>query len=158
MKGMRLQAVFFIALFSLFGCCRAFAAYNLEVPIEPLDEYRLQFKNYSKHLLASYDRAFVDDYDGAIREVDKAIELLPDEGIGFAERGKYHRILHGATLADRDFKEAIALFGQAIERYRPRMDKKTKKGAAQKKSTDDAGRLVATLHYQRGEAYFNFEQ
>ena len=158
MNGMRLQAVFFMTLLSLFGCSRAFAAYNLEVPIEPLDEYRLQFKNYSKHLLASYDRAFVDDYEGAIREVDKAIELLPDEGIGFAERGKFYRILNDATMADRDFKEAITLFDQAIERYRPHTDKKAKKTASRKPGTADAGRLVATLHYQRGEAYFNFEQ
>ncbi len=158
MKKMRVQTAVFMVLLSLVGCSQAFAAYNLEVPIEPLDEYRLQFKKYSKHLLASYDRAFVDDYEGAIREVDKAIELLPDEGIGFAERGKYHRILHDTTLADRDFKEAITLFDQAIERYRPNADRKTKKGAAQKVGSADAGRLVATLRYQRGEAYFNFEQ
>lgn len=136
----------------------AFAAYNLEVPVEPWDEYKLQFKKYSKHLLASYDRAFIDDYEGAIREVDKAIELLPEEGLGFAERGKYQRILNNATLAEKDFKAAINLFDQAIERYRPGVDKKSKNGALRKTNPADAKRLVATLRYQRGEAYFNFEQ
>jgi tetratricopeptide (TPR) repeat protein len=158
MNAARLRVVITLMFLSLIGTSRTFAAYNLEVPVEPWDEYRLQFKNYSKHLLASYDRVFVDDYEGAIREVDKAIELLPEEGIGFAERSKYHRILNNATLADNNFKAAITLFNQAIERYRPGTDKKTKKGAARKTSPADASRLVATLRYQRGEAYFNFEQ
>jgi tetratricopeptide (TPR) repeat protein len=92
---------------------RAFAEYNLGGPVEPWDEYCLQFKDYSKHLLASYDHAFFDDYEGAIREVDKAIEILPDEGLGFAERGKYHRFLKNIPSADNDFKEAISLFDQS---------------------------------------------
>lgn len=139
------------------GASPVAAAYNLEVPAEPWDEYRLQFNTYSKHLRASYDRAFVDDYEGAIREVDKAIELLPEEGLGYAERGKYKRILSNAASADNDFKTALGLFAQAIERYRPGADKKTKK-TARKFNQADAGRLVATLRYQRGEAYYNFEQ
>lgn len=158
MKRVSLQVVIIMTLFSLIATSRVFAAYNLEVPVEPWDEYRLQFKNYSKYLLASYDRAFVDDYEGAIREVDKAIELLPEEGIGFAERGKYHRIINNATLAERDFKAAINLFDLAIERYRPGANKKLKKRATRKTNPADAGRLVATLRYQRGEAYFSFEQ
>ncbi|MFA7402772.1 MAG: hypothetical protein WC007_02170 [Pelobacteraceae bacterium] len=151
-------AIVMALFFFLIGTPRSFAAYNLEVPVEPWDEYRLQFKNYSKHLLASYDRAFVDDYEGAIREVDKAIELLPDEGIGYAERGKYHRMVNNATQADNDFKSAINLFNQAIERYRPGANRKSKKGSTRKINPDDAGRLVATLRYQRGEAYYTFEQ
>lgn len=158
MKGVRPLVAVIVVFLSLIGSSRAFAAYNLEVPAEPRDEYRLQFKNYSKHLLASYDRAFVDDYEGAVREVAKAIELLPEEGIGFAERGRYHRILNNDTLADNDFKAAITLFNQAIERYRPAADKKTKSGVTRKINPADAVRLVATLRYQRGEAYFNFEQ
>jgi tetratricopeptide (TPR) repeat protein len=158
MKNNSLQVFIIIAIFTLLATTRAFSAYNLEVPVEPWDEYRLQFKNYSKHLLASYDRAFVDDYEGAIREVNKAIELLPEEGIGFAERSKYHRLLQNNTSADRDLKVAISLFDQAIELYRPGADKKSKKKATRKINPDDARRLVATLRYQRGEAYFNFEQ
>lgn len=152
----RLQLL--ITLILLLGNSLAYGAYNLEVPVEPWDEYRLQFKNYSKHLLASYDRAFVDDYEGAIREVDKAIELLPEEGIGFAERSKYQRTLQNFTSADRDLKEAIKLFDQAIERYQPGAERKSKKKQTRKINPADAGRLVATLRYQRGEAYFNFEQ
>lgn len=134
------------------------AAYNLEVPVEPWDEYRLQFKTYSKFLLASYDRAFVDDYEGAISEVDKAIELLPEEGLGYAERGKYRRILSDTARGDADFKTSLALFAQAIERYRPGADKKSRKSPFRKINQGDAARLVATLRYQRGEAYYNFEQ
>jgi hypothetical protein len=157
MAGRRLISALFIAFF-LLVTISSVSAYNLEVPVEPWDEYRLQFKSYSKFLLASYDKAFVDDYQGAIREVDKAIELLPEEGIGFAERSKYHRILNNGVAADKDFKTAIALFDQAIERYRPGPVKKTKKTPVKKINTADAARLVATLRYQRGEAYFNFEQ
>lgn len=158
MTGVCRTVIIIGLLFSLISSSRVFAAYNLEVPAEPWDEYRLQFKTYSKHLLASYDRAFIDDYEGAIREVDKAIELLPDEGIGFAERGKYYRMLQNAPLAERDFKIAISLFDQAIERYRPGIFKKAKKGMSRKANPADVGRLIATVRYQRGEAYFNFEQ
>ena len=132
-------------------------AFNLEVPAEPWDEYRQQFKTYSKQLLASYDRAFVDDYEGAIREVDKAIEALPDEGIGLSERAKYNRILGNSVAAENDFKAALRLFAQAIEQYRPGGDVKSKKTATRKTNPGDAGRLVTTLRYQRGEAYYNFE-
>jgi hypothetical protein len=131
------------------------AAFNLEVPAEPWDEYRMQFQHYSKHLSASYDRAFVDDYEGAIREVDKAIELLPEEGIGYSERGKYYRLLNNSRLAEADLSKAITLFDQAIERYRPGSSKP--KRGARRFNPADAGRLVATLRYQRGEAQFNFE-
>lgn len=159
MKGILMRLIILVVmLFLSVDASRSFAAYNLEVPVEPWDEYRLQFKNYSKHLLASYDRAFVDDYEGAIREVDKAIELLPDEGIGFAERAKYRRMLNSHPQADADFKVAMTLFDKAIERYRPGADKKTKKGAVRKFNPADAGRLIATIRFQRGEAYFNFEQ
>lgn len=158
MKAMRLWCVVLVVCVMQLAVSPALAAYNLEVPAEPWDEYRLQFKTYSKHLLASYDRAFVDDYDGAIREVNKAIELLPEEGLGYAERGKYHRMLGDTAGADNDFKTAMSLFAQAIERYRPGADKKTKKTLSRTFNQADAGRLVATLRYQRGEAYFNFEQ
>jgi tetratricopeptide (TPR) repeat protein len=158
MTGVCRTVIIIGMLLSLISSSRAFAAYNLEVPAEPWDEYRLQFKTYSKHLLASYDRAFIDDYEGAIREVDKAIELLPDEGIGFAERGKYYRMLQNVPLAERDFKVAISLFDQAIERYRPGIIKKAKKGMSRKANPADVGRLIATVRYQRGEAFFNFEQ
>lgn len=156
-KGVRIRLTA-ITVLILLAAAPGFAAYNLEIPVEPWDEYRLQFKNYSKYLLASYDRAFVDDYEGAIREVDKAIELLPDEGIGFAERAKYRRMLNSPAQADADFKIAMTLFDKAIERYRPGADKKPKKGAARKFNPADAGRLIATIRYQRGEAFFNFEQ
>ncbi len=134
------------------------AAYNLEVPVDPWDEYRLQFKTYSKHLLASYDRAFMDDYEGAIREVSKAVELIPEEGIGFAERGKYYRFLNDTVKAENDFKKALVLFERAIELYRPTGNLKSKKGNARKANPAEAARLIATLRYQRGEAYFSFEQ
>lgn len=158
MRTVPVQITVFVVFLALSGVLPAFAAFNLEVPAEPWDEYRLQFKNYSKHLLSSYDRAFVDDYEGAIREVDKAIEVLPEEGIGFAERAKYHRILSNVALAEKDFKMAISLFELAIERYRPGAEKKSKKTIVRKTSPADAARLIATLRYQRGEAYFNFEQ
>lgn len=138
-------------------CSHSRAAYNLEVPVDPWDEYRLQFKTYSRLLLASYDRAFIDDYEGAIREVGKAIDLLPEEGIGYAERGKYYRMLNNTALAESDFKKSLLLFDRAIERYRPDGDRKSKKRASRKVDPAEAARLIATLRYQRGEAYFNFE-
>lgn len=134
------------------------AAYDLEVPADPRDEYRRQFQFYTRHLQASYDRAFVDDYEGAIREVGKAIELLPEEGIGYAERGKYFRMLNNAVLADGDFKKALLLFERAMERYRPDGGKKNKKNTLRKLDPAGAARLVAILRYQRGEAYFSFEK
>lgn len=158
MRDVSLRLLLIVILISLIGTSRVFAAYNLEVPVESWDEFRLQFKKYSKYLLASYDRAFADDYEGAIREVDKAIELLPDEGIGFAERSKYNRIINNAVPAENDFKTAIKLFDKAIEQYGPKANSKAKKKIARKTNQADAGRLVATLRYQRGEAYFNFEQ
>lgn len=147
-----------IALLLLFSTSQVFAVYNLEVPAEPWDEYRLQFKNYTKHLQASYDLAFLDDYEGAVREVNKAIELLPDEGSGFAERSKYHRILQNKKLANQDLQQAITLFGLAIERYRPHKDKKSKKNRTRKMDLAKADQLVATLQFQRAEAYFSDEQ
>ena len=141
-------------------CCSSpvLAAHNLEVPVDPLNEYRMLFKAYSKHLLASYDRAFVDDYEGAVRDVDKAIELLPEEGIGYAERGKYYRMLNNPTLAEGDFKKSLLLFERAIERYRPAGGKKTRRNGGRKVDPDEAARLITTLRYQRGEAYFSFEK
>lgn len=134
------------------------AAYDLEVPANPWEEYRAQFKTYSKHLLASYDKAFVDDYQAAIREVGKAIELLPEEGIGYAERGKYFRMLNNAEMAEADFKQSLLMFNQALDRYQPGGDKKNKKNDGRKVDRAEAGKLIATLHYQRGEAFFSFEK
>lgn len=135
------------------------AAYDLEVPVDPWEEYRLQFKKYSQQLLKSYDRAFVNDYEGAIREAGKAIDILPEEGLAYAERAKYYRILNNPKDADRDFRKALTLFDQAIQRYRPGSgDKKLPKGARRKVDPAESARLVATLRYQRGEAYFSQEQ
>lgn len=134
------------------------AAYDLEVPVDPRDEYRRQFQAYSRYLQASYDRAFVDDYEGAIREVGKAIELLPEEGIGYAERAKYFRMLNNAALANGDFKKSLLLFERAMERYRPDGGKNNKKNTLRKLDPAEAARLVAILQYQRGEAYFSFEK
>lgn len=155
---MSLQLLLTWIFILLSSTSQVFAAYNLEVPVESWDEFRLQFKNYSKYLLASYDRAFADDYEGAIMEVDKAIKLLPEEGIGFAERSKYNRIINNAIPAENDFKTAIKLFDKAIEQYGPKSNNKAKKKTSRKNNQADAVRLVATLRYQRGEAYFNVEQ
>ncbi|MSN26627.1 MAG: hypothetical protein GJV46_12250 [Geobacter sp.] len=156
MKYFRVQRICCLLFLIFIGCTPVLAAYNLEVPADSWEEYRLQFKTYSKHLLASYDRAFIDDYEGAIREVSKAIELLPEEGIGYAERGKYYRVLNNTELANGDFNRSLLLFGKAIERYRPDGDKKNKKSANRKVDPMEAARLIATLRYQRGEAYFSF--
>lgn len=145
-----------LLMVSLLCSLPAFAAYNLEVPVDPWDEYRLQFKEYSRHLLAAYDRAFADDYAGAVRELNKAIALLPDEGIGFAERAKYLRTMNDVQAADADYKKALYLFERAIERYRTSEKKGSK--VSRRVSPGEAARLVATLRYQRGEAYFSFEQ
>lgn len=156
----RVRVLLFWLLLTVSGLCvsLAQAAYDLEVPADPWDEYRLQFKTYSKHLLASYDRAFVDDYEGAIREVGRAIELLPDEGIGYAERGKYYRMINDHVLAEADFKKALVLFERALARYRPVSAKKKQKKSVRKVDPAEAARLIATLHYQRGEAYYGFEK
>lgn len=155
----RVRFLLFWLLLAVSGlyCPPALAAYDLEVPADPWDEYRLQFKTYSRHLLASYDLAFVDDYDGAIREVDRAIELLPEEGIGYAERGKYYRMINDPARAEADFKKALLLFERALVRYRPVAGNKKRKKAVRKVDPAEAARLIATLHYQRGEAYFSFE-
>lgn len=140
--------------------CRA--AYDLEVPADPWDEYRLQFKKYSQLLLKSYDRAFVNDYEGAIGEAGKAIEILPDEGLAYAERAKYYRILSNPKESERDFRKALTLFDQAIQRYRPgnkgNKGKKLPKNALRKVDPAESAKLLATLRYQRGEAYFSQEQ
>lgn len=154
MKLLRRFILFFLAAAL---CTPALAAYNLEVPVDPWDEYRLQFKIYSKYLLSSYDRAFVEDYEGAIREVSKAVELIPDEGIGFAERGKYYRLINESDKAEVDFNRALTLFQQAIDRYSPAGSRKYNKNNVRKSDPAESARLVATLRYQRGEAYFNFE-
>lgn len=140
------------------------AAYDLEVPPSPRDEYLLQFKQYSQQLQKSYDRAFVDDYEGAIREVSKAIDILPDEGLGYAERAKYERMLNRAEESELDFRRALSLFELGIKRYRPgksgtrKQARKPRKG--EQRPADPAGSalLAATLRYQRGEAYFGFDQ
>lgn len=151
------QTAVMIVLF-LLSTSRAFSAYDLEVPAVRSEENRVQFIKYTEHLVASYDRAFVDDYDGAIREVGYAIKMIPEEGIGFAERSKYYRMMNNTTLAERDFKKAITLFDQAIARYSPGAAQKTKGKPARTTNSVDAARLVATFRYQRGEAYFNFEK
>ena len=135
------------------------AAYDLEVPADPWEEYRQQFKKYSQQLLKSYDRAFANDYEGAIREAGKAIDILPEEGLAYAERAKYHRILSNPQDAERDFRKSLTLFDQAIQRYRPgNRDKKLKKGSRRKTDPGESAKLVTTLLYQRGEAYFSQEQ
>jgi tetratricopeptide (TPR) repeat protein len=134
------------------------AAYDLEVPPDPREEYRLQLKKYSQQLLKSYDRAFVDDYAGAIREVTLAIEILPDEGLAYAERAIYLRTLNNQPDAERDFRKALSLFDLAIQRYRPAKSVKKSKKDARTKVDPGEARLVATTRYQRGEAYFGFEQ
>lgn len=132
------------------------AAYDLEVPADPWDEYRLQFKKYSQQLQKSYDRAFVNDYEGAVREAGKAVDILPEEGLAYAERAKYYRILNKPNAADLDFRKALTLFDQAIQRYRPGSgDKRLQKGARRKVDPAESARLVTTIRYQRGEAYFS---
>src|SRR6185369_3476745 len=83
----------------------SWAAYDLEVPTDPREERRLQFTKYSRQLLKSYDLAFVDDYTGAIREVTAAIDILPDEGLAYAERAKYLRTLNNPKDAERDLRK-----------------------------------------------------
>lgn len=140
------------------------AAYDLEVPPTPRDEYLLQFKRYSQQLQKSYDRAFVDDYAGAIREVTQAIDILPDEGLGYAERAKYERMLNRSEEAEVDFRRALSLFERAIQRYRPgksgtgKQARKPRKGEPRQVDPAGAALLTATLRYQRGEAYFVFDQ
>lgn len=135
------------------------AAYDLEVPVEPWDEYRLQFMKYSRQLLKSYDRAFVFDFVGALAEASKAIDILPEEGLAYAERARFYRIMNNQKEADRDFRKALTLFDQAIMRYRPgSADKKTDKATFRKVNDDDSTKLITTLQYQRGEAYFSMEQ
>jgi len=137
--------------------CRA--AYDLETPPDPREERRLQFTKYSRQLLKSYDLAFVDDYAGAIREVNAAIEILPDEGLAYAERAKYLRTLNNPKDAERDLRKALTLFDQAIQSYRPNNNgKKAKKRAPAHVDPVEAARMIALIRYQRGEAYFGFEQ
>lgn len=158
MNGKRLVLLLILALlFRMAPLCQA--AYDLEVPADPWEEYRLQFRKYSQLLLKSYDRAFANDYEGALREAGKAIDILPEEGLAYAERAKYYRILNNKKEADRDFRKALTMFDQAIQRYRPGSgDKKLKKGTRGKVGPVESARLVATLRYQRGEAYFSQEQ
>ncbi|HEY3309496.1 MAG TPA: hypothetical protein VGJ93_13665 [Desulfuromonadaceae bacterium] len=135
------------------------AAYDLEVPADPWDEYRLQFKKYSQQLQKSYDRAFMNDYEGAVLEASKAIEILPDEGLAYAERAKCFRTLNNNKDAELDLRKALTLFDLAIQRYRPGSEKKSgKAGKLRKVSSAESARLVTALRYQRGEAYFLLEQ
>lgn len=156
---MTLRTATFLLLFTLlFKIALANAAYNLEVPVDPWEEYRQQFKSYSQHLLKSYDRAFVNDYEGALREASKAIEILPDEGLGYAERAYYQRMMNMHVAADKDFRTSLALFEKALERYKPTKKTKTVKHKLRTLNPISAARLSATTHYQRGEVYFRFEQ
>lgn len=139
-------------------CSAAMAAAPLEVAPDSWDEFRQQYAVYSRYLLASYDRAFVDDFEGAVREVDKAIALLPDEGIGFAERGKYFRMLNRSDRAIADYKKSLALFDRAIERYQPGRAGHIRKTPSRRIDPEKALQLIATLRLQRGEAHFSFEQ
>ena len=162
MRYLRL-IVFALLLPALLAPAAGIAAYDLEVPPTLRDEYLLQLKKYSQQLRKSYDRAFVDDYEGAIREVTKAIEILPDEGLGYAERAKYERMLNRAEEAELDFRKALSLFELAIRRYRPgkttsKHSRKPKKGEPRPVDPAGAALLTATLRYQRGEAYFGFDQ
>lgn len=136
----------------------AFGAYNLEVPVDPWDEYRQLFKNYSRLLLKSYDKAFVNDYEAAAKEATKAIELLPDEGLAYAERAYYQRMMNNHVAADTDFRLALTMFSRTLERYRPA--KKPKKNDRKSRQLDPSAtaHLIATTHYQRGEVYYRFEQ
>lgn len=153
-KHLALALMALVLLLRMAPICQA--AYDLEVPADPWDEYRLQFKKYSQQLQKSYDRAFVNDYEGAVREAGKAIDILPEEGLAYAERAKYYRILSKPKDADLDFRKALTLFDQAIQRYRPgSADKKLKKGVRRKIDPAESARLVAALSYQRGEAYFS---
>jgi tetratricopeptide (TPR) repeat protein len=135
------------------------AAYDLEVPVDPWDEYQLQFRKYSQQLLKSYDRAIVNDYEGAIAEATKAIDILPEEGLAYAERAKYYRTLNKQKDADRDFRKALTLFDQAIQRYKPgNSDKKPKKPTFRNVNETEAAKLIASIQYQRGETSFSLER
>lgn len=140
---------------------RCLAAFDAEGRPDPREERRLQFTKYSRQLLKSYDLAFADDYAGAIREVTAAIEILPDEGLAYAERAKYLRTLNNQKEAERDFRKALTLFDQAIRNYRPHNNgKKTNNNKGVPASVDpvESARMIALIRYQRGEAYFGFEQ
>lgn len=152
------RLTFFLVLFLLVvSTAPLSAAYNLEVPVDPWEEYRQQFRTYSRLLLKSYDRAFVNDYEGALREASEAIELLPDEGLGYAERAYYQRMMNNHVAADKDFRIALAMFAKTLELYAP--GRKPKKGEKSRKPNPaSAARLSATTLYQRGEVYFRFEQ
>lgn len=149
--------IIFLIFISIISPFSALCAYNLEVPVDPWEEYRLQFRTYSQLLLKSYDRAFINDYAGALGEATKAIELLPDEGLGYAERAYYQRMMNNHVAADADFRIALKMFANSMERYKPVRNTKKKD---KKRPTDSAAaaRLIATTHYQRGEMYFRFER
>lgn len=143
-------------LVALLGGRMCLAAYDLEVPANPWDEYRLQYRQYTQLLLKSYDRAFANDYEGAVREATAAVNLLPDEGLAYADRARLNLTLNRRNDAESDFKKALSLFGRALDRYRPGMPDRGRKGARPEAS--ELAKLTATTRYQRGEAYFSLEQ
>ncbi len=146
-----------VCFFKLSSSCHA--AYDLEVPADPWEEYRLQFVKYSRQMTKSYDRSFVFDYASALAEAAKAIDIMPDEGLAYAERARIYRIMNNQREADRDFRKALTLFDQAIMRYRPGKSEKKSDKATYRQVTDaDSAKLITTLQYQRGEAYFSMEQ
>ena len=148
-----------LLLASMLTATPCLSAYDLEVPADPWEEYRLQFKKYSQQLQKSYDRAFMNDYEGAVLEATKAIEILPEEGLAYAERAKNYRTLNNNKDAELDLRKALTLFDLAIQRYRPDNTKKPAKGVKLRKvSATESARLVTALRYQRGEAYFLLEQ
>ncbi len=157
---MKIRDIVFAGAFVLILFCggAARAAYDLEVPVDPWDEYRLQHKHYSRLLLKSYDRAFANDYEGAVKDVTAAIEILPDEGLAYADRAKLYLTLNRQKDADSDFRRALYLFERALERYRPEPVDRKKNKTARRIDPAEFAKLAATTRYQRGEAYFAFEQ
>jgi len=132
--------------------------YDLEVPSDPWEDFRQQYKLYTRKLQKSFDRSFSHDYTGAVAEATAAIEILPDEGLAYAERAKLHLTLNNQKEADSDFRKALQLFERAMERYRKGPSSKQAAKSKTKASAGDVARLIATTRYQRGEAFLAFEQ
>lgn len=132
--------------------------YDLEVPSDPWEDFRQQYKLYTRKLQKSFDRSFSHDYIGAVAEATAAIEILPDEGLAYAERAKLQLTLNNQKEADSDFRKALQLFERAMERYRKGPSGKQAAKSKTKISAGEVARLIATTRYQRGEAYLAFEQ
>jgi tetratricopeptide (TPR) repeat protein len=132
---------------------------RLDEAMKVVDRYEPVLENdRDLPLIAGYVEAQHDDYEAAVRNFTRALEIDPQMAVGYMNRGYVYNDMRLATKAEQDFRKALALnpkYGEAHLGLAYAL-LQLRRSAPALKEADIAGSLLPeseSLHLVKAEAY-----